>query len=225
MFTRNNISLDEFFEKRQEGDPRRASVGYTVNNGVVIGGHNVGYDLTEIYVPISEGSKSSRGDCGFRLNGTDLSNIFAGKGTVSRWSLPDWEMIGSTAYTNRNGNAQLIFRGDGSYTARNSNHPFHGGGVNVRHGRWIDEDLAPNTEFRFSYRSGGAIDPVPPLNTWLSNRDVTLGLTYNGLGGSATTMNVDIRQKGSSTHIRRAIRLNVHNDGENVSGGGWGGGM
>ena len=71
-------TFDQVFEQRIGGDPI-SSVGTPFNN-------SSGSDIINDYVPISEGSSLSYNTNYHADNNADLRNIFAAKGTVSRFS-------------------------------------------------------------------------------------------------------------------------------------------
>ena len=168
-----------------------------------------GADIRNKYAPLSVGSKAA--NTGVKINGVDVSNYFAAKGTALYWDgtlnpLPP-SLIDFGTDAEVNALAEIIFRPDGTISQR-KNYPF---GETLL-GRWDGTKASSsNTEIKFTVENGSLDNNGAPsfsqLNTTrVFNVEAPAGTTKNA------TVRVDLQQIGvSSTRVTKTINIEAQN--------------
>ncbi|HDS1300831.1 MULTISPECIES: hypothetical protein [Stenotrophomonas maltophilia group] len=167
-----------------------------------------GTDLSRRYAHIQYGSK--RADVGHRINGMDVSNLWAARGTAS-YRLPfhgkDYS-AGNGAKTNSFGDVtasvQISLLSDGNFTVHSNS---YGGGndatAQVDSGRWAPAGANPGQyEVQFTAGNTGAASfstSAPSFSSLATSRLATVSISIPAASSMYESVTVEI-----AVHLRRS---------------------
>ena len=174
--------FDELFDLYVEGP-----------KSIVTGRRVAGVDLNQRYAHISYGSKGP--NVGHRVNGVDVANFWAAKGTAvyDRIQVPNLDVSSLTGPPVGNAHCEVIFYADGTVNGRH-NSP---NATITPKGQWLLQGNAANYEIRFSHVSG---TPVPAADGIWRSLASGQGFAIDSTAKSATAeVKAEIRRIGSGT--------------------------
>ena len=197
------VDLDDRFELRVSGDPQAANVGFEYWNG------SVWVDLSARYLPIANGSALGFNVGYENINGVDLSQIFAGKGTGYQVSSP-W--AGESYFTawDQGSTGQAIatltfsINSNGAYTVSSSGQQLELGSDTSPQGDWLLNGTASDFQVRMTptITSGAPSNQINGASTWVNagtTRSYQVSDSSNfGTEETQGTLLIEIRRTSTS---------------------------
>lgn len=174
--------FDDLFDLYVEG-PKSAATGRRV----------AGVDLNQRYAHISYGSKGP--DVGYRVNGVDVANFWAAKGTAvyDRIQVPNLDVSSRSGPPVGTAHCAVNFYADGTVEGRHNSPQ----ATVTSKGLWLIQGNAANYEIRFSHVSGV---PVPSADGVWRSLASGQGFAIDSVAKSAiAVVKAEIRRIGSGT--------------------------
>lgn len=193
-YSDRGTDLDDRFELRDTGDPIYGSdTGYDI----------AGVDLRQRYLPLTAGSPLGF-NVGYAVNGTDFSQIFAGKGTGLQvdapWNAKEYvcDAVSTSPNVASSARIDFDFLSNGTFTISGS--AIQSGTPPSDSGAWLLNGSASDVEVRFTVTGDTAKVTAP--SGWVSaatSREVYAVATAGAGDSDITTAYVTVEMRNATT--------------------------